>query len=391
MAILIDCPACRREIRAGRTLGGKRVRCPGCGEPVIIPTESSLSVPSPRSDDRRGVFTPVNEVHWDQGDFESLADANSAPADTVVEIDNSPVPWTPPPGEEMDLDEECEESPVSTRSESPEPSSVALSTLAFDATQIGFAIQWGLIWTLAVCAGGLASLMLSPLVLPLIVVPATWVCYMAAVSGIAYLASRKATGGRSPGWSDAWGFLARRSLSLVLGTVVIGLAAALGALLIYGIVFAVSHVPYVGSILGGVLVIPTFFLVLFTLGLVFNLYLLPIIIGVEDCSARTAFGYLWATVSRNSIALYGACFRALGSILPFAAFTGLLTAVGLGGAFVLCGGEQVLFLTGGVSLGGSLQLLSFLSLLAGYLGFVTAFATCGLTAVYCTHAVRSHE
>jgi hypothetical protein len=58
MAITVNC-SCRKQLTVGEELAGKRVRCPGCGGPVVIPPSDRInSVAEPAAAARTPVAPP---------------------------------------------------------------------------------------------------------------------------------------------------------------------------------------------------------------------------------------------------------------------------------------------------------------------------------------------
>jgi len=311
--------------------------------------------------------------------------------------------WADDPNELIDF----KEAPVATMGGGSQPGSYqpgagptqvsigfgAIADFALDRGMISWALIWGLVWTISVAMTGLLARLLPAVtpILPFVFMLLTWGCYIASISGISRLAVLKALSGTTHGLTEAWNLLARRGVSLLLGTLAIGLGVGLGVVFVFGGIYGLSHIPHAGGVLGGILMVPTFLIILLAFSLGINLYLIPIIISVEDCTAIRAGEILIRVTSQNGFALLGRYLRALASLIPFALFSGFLTAGGLMGAFFLCGGEQILYsLRGGIPVGSMLQALSAVFVVAAWMAFLVVFTTVSFTLVYCDSSERTN-
>lgn len=424
--MIVQCPKCLTKLQSSEEHLGKRLRCSECGQrfhaapsldegefqaerqPIAErPKFRPKEIPPPRQ--------PVggNPVE----DNERLKHRMKGP---VRQESPSPAPTLPkpvPPAPAPPVDEDEDDSvwadepspldafrqpaaidpssfrkPAPQTSDSPPQVSIGFGSIAdfaFDRSKISWAMLWGVIWSASMAVSGVLAKYVSLMLAPPLMILATWICYIAIISGISRLAALKAETGRTPQLSGAWELVLKRAISLFLGTLAIGLAVALAATFVFGGIYALSHVPYAGGILGGILFIPTFMAILFALSLLLNMYLLPIIIGVEDCTAAQAFQILRRLVTKNGFALLGRYFSALGSIIPFTLFSAVLTVGALAGAVALCGGEQVLTIAEeGIPIGSMLQVASGLFVIATWMAFVVVFATVSFTLIYCESCVR---
>ncbi len=122
---------------------------------------------------------------------------------------------------------------------------------------------------------------------------------------------------------------------------------------------------------------------LFVLSLFFNLYLMPIVVGVEDCTAIRAFGILRTLVTKNGLALYGRYFSALGSIAPFAIFSLLIVGSSLAGAVVLTTNAESMLQFDLTSIDNLLRMVSISAIVLTYVAFLIVFASVSFTLIYC--------
>lgn len=260
---------------------------------------------------------------------------------------------------------------------------------AFDTSKVTFAMQCGAIWGV----GMAAALTLSMLGLILAAIPiavlVTYAVTILAVSGLSFLASRKMQLGITPHWSAAWEQFLRHSGSLLFGTIGALIGAALLLVFLFGGIFALTLVPAVGSILGGLLVLPTTFFLLFALAMIIGLYMLPIVIGVEDCGVIAGVKIVFRLAKRNQLSLAMRIAVAVLSILPAA----ILTAGLLGGAFFLatmvCGSSSLMSLSQGFDPGALIVGLSAVVAIALWLGFMLVYSTEAFTRVYLSLTSRT--
>jgi predicted Zn finger-like uncharacterized protein len=365
MSITTTCPQCDKAYRVKPEQSGKRARCAACRH-VFVVIGSATMPPSE--------WTPAAPVRTPE----------LMPNDPLVAVQNSRAV-------------EEEEFPEARKPdlEPPRPSTVSpfvrnstLGRLALDRMKMTYALHWWGLWAVCVSIAGMLAAYVHPLIAPPVVLLVSWISLAGTVSGVSYLATQEIAREEAVHWSEAWGLFQRRSVSLVLGSWLLAAAALAAVAFLFAAVFAISHLPYVGGPIGGLLVAPVFVLILFACVLTCNLHLLVVIIGVEDCSAWSALTRLAGLIRRDWFALLGWSYLSpflvtLGTTLA----VGGLTTLGLSGALLLCGGEQLLLvLTDGVSLGNLLHVLSVAMVLAGALAFVTVFATLQFTVLYCRFA-----
>jgi hypothetical protein len=99
--ISVQCPACQKKLKARDDLAGKRIKCPACGQPVLIPsvpsaaaveiarTAGQLLIDAAVADDAGEVARLLNQV-----DFTMAEDCDESDGDDkaalVVEVDDFP-------------------------------------------------------------------------------------------------------------------------------------------------------------------------------------------------------------------------------------------------------------------------------------------------------------
>jgi len=375
MTMSITCPQCEKTYRVNADRVGKKARCNGCRHVFVIPEPRevvAVDEPAPAV-----AVSAVGIAEWEAGpDVDAAEAARFDPWNADLE------PSAPR------ISAQVREREAAPRPQPPAVRETTVAGLALDRMKLTYALQWWGLWAVSVCVAGLVGTYVNPLLALPLALLASWVTLVGTVGGVSHLAVQDVQRGESVHWSEGWGLFARRGLSLVAGCLLLAFVVMITTAFVFGGVFAVSHVPYVGAPLGGLLVIPTFLVILFASVLICNLHLLVVIVGVEDCSAWQALQHLAALVRRDWFALLGWSYLSpflvtLGTTL----FVAVLTLAGLAGALSLCGGEQLLLvLAQGVSLANVLHALSVAGILAGALAFITVFATLQFTLLYCRHA-----
>lgn len=361
MSITATCPQCDKSYRVKPEQSGKRARCAACRH-VFVVVAPETTVPAewiPPAPAKTSELMPNAPAFTVPSSWAAEDEAFSEGSEPVVE----------PPG---------------SSTVSPFVRNSTMGGLALDRMKMIYALQWWGLWAVCLSIAGVLAYYVHPLIAPPVVALASWVSLAGTVSGVSFLATQGIARDEAVHWSEAWGLFWRRGISLVLGSwlLAVGVLAALA--FVFAALFSISHLPYVGGPIGGLLVAPAFLLILFAFVLSCNLHLLIVIIGVEDCSAWQALNRLSAIIRRDWFALLGWSYVSpflvtLGTTLGVAG----LTTLGLGGALMLCGGEQLLLvLTDGVSLGNVLHVLSVALVLAGALAFITVVATLQFTVLY---------
>ena len=395
MSIPLKCPRCLHELRVKDKYAGKRVKCPECSTPISVPGELGLAIDSPEA------AAPDFEPPRFGGEIPPVPEPPPFQAVTAATPAHEEPVWTTPQWDDADDEEPPPDDPHLPFPDAPDPTAGStrapssrlqislgmVADFALDPHLLTYALQWAGAW---VIVNGI-SLLLGWLGLVVVSVPLSifslWVCGAGVVTGVAYLASKKIATREAPPPSEGWDFFLRRWVSVLLGTIGVTLAVVIVEALLLGAVWGVSHIPYAGPYLGGILVIPAFLLVLFSMSVMFNLYLLPVAIAADDCTARQAFQTLRQLAIKNGFALYREYFNAIRTILPFAFFSLLLTVGALAAALALCGGE--LMASGDwFAADNLLRVVSASAVFVTWMAFVTVFATVSFTMVYCERTSR---
>jgi hypothetical protein len=99
--ISIQCPTCRKKLKARDDLAGKRVKCPGCGQPVLIPgvdppatvevtpTDSQALIDAAIADDAAEISKLLGRVELIVAEDAEESDGDDK-AGLVVEVDDFP-------------------------------------------------------------------------------------------------------------------------------------------------------------------------------------------------------------------------------------------------------------------------------------------------------------
>jgi len=380
MAIPLQCPKCLKKFKVKDDYAGSRIKCPDCRQSIPVPGPAAVPQPPPIQppvSDRQPVevtFGPAEEEAW------STPEWKEPERDEHVADPGMPFPDAPNP------------------SAQPQPSSSGtgvqvsfglIMDFAQDPAMITYVLHWMAICAAAVLiAGGIASLVpiVGIFIGGLILCITFYVTLLGIVSGVGYLTGTKLHRGKAPDVSDAWALFTRRIVSLMFGTAGVWLVTALVVVLIGGVIAGVSHLPYVGQLLGGLLLIPTFIGVIFAMSLLFNLYLMPVVIGVEDCTAMEAFRILREMVAKNRFALYSRYFNAIGTLVPAMIPVLLITVIPLAISLMLCAGRVM---TAGVGYESSLLIVSTAAILLTAMSFGVVLVTVCLVLVYCQSASRA--
>lgn len=389
MSIPVKCPKCFGEYKVKDVMAGKRLKCPKCGQGIqvsaLAPTAPSFELPKlefPRFDtepeslqSQPDVVEPASdEVEHDEPVW-STPNWNDTDEEDVEDDDPAmPFPEAPVPFQPTD----------STRAAalSPEFGFGAIADFAMDPQLINYSLQWAG----ALVVVNIVSLLLLKFGLWWAAFPLSilaFIVYAAGVvPGISFLVSQRLQTGETPPTSAGWDFFFRRWTTILFGIGTVCLAVIVVSALVAAVVWGISHAPVIGTYLGALLIIPAFLFLLFAMSLFFNLYLMPIVIGVEDCTALGAFGILRRLVTRNGVALYGRYFSALGTIAPFAIFSLGVTGAALIGAVMLTGGENLATLEF-ATFDNLLRSVSVSAIVLTYVAFLVVFASVSFTLIYC--------
>jgi len=259
-----------------------------------------------------------------------------------------------------------------------------LADFAFDRMKITYAVQWAAVFMLGVT---LSALIANYVFIPLGVLLAAlfvWTTQMGMIGGIAFMTNEKIETGKSPHWSRTWTFFLQRFIALILGTIGVSCIVSLAFGLLFGGIFALGMIPYLGPIIGGVMVIPTVVLMLVFIGIMANMYLLPIIIGVENQGAMKSFHALRKLVVAKGFGLYIRSIQAAWASILAAVLVGGVLGLATFGALSINGGAALLGgLSGGISISMVFYLLSVLAVFGVYMAFLSIISTVSFTLVYC--------
>ncbi|QDU40997.1 hypothetical protein Mal4_53620 [Maioricimonas rarisocia] len=256
--------------------------------------------------------------------------------------------------------------------------------VALHAPKLLHAAQWGLVWAAAMGVALLLGQYVHVLVGIGLAVFATWTCYVGMISCVSYLAARQCETGVCPPQGQAWTFFVRNAVGLVFGTAALGAAVALAFAIVFGGIAMISQVETLGPIVGGLLVIPTFLLILIAASVTLNMYLLPVVIGVDDRGLLAAFRMICQLAVRQGFAMMYRYLQAILSILPQLLISTVLTVGAAAGAVVLCGGAGAAqaAMSDTPTVGAFLQAGSLLLITAAWMSFVVVFVTVSFTLVY---------
>ncbi|MCH1493657.1 MAG: zinc-ribbon domain-containing protein, partial [Rubripirellula sp.] len=109
MSIQFTCESCDAKHLVNDRFAGKRVRCPKCESPMLVPMESDVEVAS------------LDLVH-SMGELASSSESNGRRDSVEVNTDDSrvSVPASEPPMRKQDLDDDEDDEPVLPRQRRPE-------------------------------------------------------------------------------------------------------------------------------------------------------------------------------------------------------------------------------------------------------------------------------
>ncbi len=391
MSIPLKCPKCLGEFKAKDALAGKRVKCPKCGQGIQVPG------PSFTSSEARPFELPKLNVPEFDAEPETDNQHPGVAETTVLPVPQDEPAWSTPNWDDADEEEMEEDDPAMPFPEAPVPFQPTIPARSANSVEFGFGtiadfamdpqlISFSLQWAGALVIANIVSLLLLKFglwwaSLPLSIL-AIIVYAVGVVPGISYMVSQRLQNGETPPTAEGWNFFFRRWMTILFGIGAVCLAVVVVSGLIAAIVWAMAHAPTIGTYLGALLIIPAFLFLLFTLSLFFNLYLMPIVVGVEDCTALSAFGILRRLVTKNGLALYGRYFSALGTIAPFAIFSLAIAGGCLFGAVMLTGGEKLLTLDL-TTIDNLLRSISVSAIVLTYVAFLVVFASVSFTLIYC--------
>ena len=215
--------------------------------------------------------------------------------------------------------------------------------MGFGVEKIGFVLQLGTFWSFGtvVCIVSV-SLLGPPKLFAFAFLMAVWTvtCLNALVAGMARMMAKELETQLTSPTREAWAFLRRYLVSLVVGPMVFVLPI-LALLSSYaGGMHIVRAIAPHGPIISSILVIPTFFLLLLFILLGANLYLIPSVMGVRRCGALTAMKHLVGTIQQKPLELGHAYCAAVARAIPIASMTGGTMVLALVLATAVCMGVR---------------------------------------------------
>jgi len=130
--------------------------------------------------------------------------------------------------------------------------------------------------------------------------------------------------------SEGWQYAMERLVPLIFGPLFV--AFAVGSVLAIGgtIVHSLSHLSSIGPFLGSILLIPTFLVIVGTLVLALAGSILPVIMGVENCSPEESRGIWTDQMKQRPVRAVLDILRVWSSILPMLLILFTLIFVSLG-------------------------------------------------------------
>lgn len=322
---------CGQKMRVEENKLGRRGRCVKCGQVVAVTWENTIP------EDHAAGHAAAPPPPPSPGAVRSVAGSDlsdAPPVEELLEPVEGPVASVPPPPP-----------PPPPRQIAPSPERAVYAvqpqreTNSFDLLLRG--INTALDWRKALTA--LAALIVMflgalPLAVTAYVHPDLYgivlLLWFGACAGLltglfARLINIELVEFRRPKLSEAFGFVGRHFMELVLVLVVSVIAALVIGFVVNGLAALVVKLPGVGTLLGALLVIPLFlfnFLLLFS---IYNVYSVPCIMAVEDCTAVEAVNRLVRLVSRRLGHLLTLQMLTSAVVLPMFFILGLFVVVGL--------------------------------------------------------------
>jgi hypothetical protein len=274
-----------------------------------------------------------------------------------------------------------------------------LADLSLDRTKLLFAAQMAMLWfgglavliwffVIALRAGSAAGATLF-VMLALLWTPAA--CGL-LIGGIGRLVTLDLDGSRSGSTQPAWNFLRQRWPGLALGIWAVSTGFDLLVLAVIAVIQAVASAPSAGPVLGGLMVAPVFFAVLFAAVFHLSLWMLPCVMSVEGSGLKQAVMVLARMAREAPVAMTGMVRGAidhLKSMAGVALWSGIVVAGGLLISNAICGGDLSTWLgsnQSSVGWGVAFRFLSISFILCGWFSFLLAYFAAGITMAY--HQVR---
>ncbi|HIJ64731.1 MAG TPA: hypothetical protein HPP77_02165 [Candidatus Hydrogenedentes bacterium] len=298
---------CGQKMKVTPEMLGKAGRCVHCGR-VVTPTAGNAPPMPPRRSDaapateERPQPSPVPDSGSDLSEAPDLEELLVPEEDFEDEYEGAeeasrhpPAPRQPPP-------------PPRTRRPEPPQESFGLDTFI---RAVDIALDWRKI-VVSMALGGICVVGIlicifigaqdNDLIPVAIVLGVVWAVAWSGIfaGGVGRLVEIELTERRRAPAREAWRFIGRRFVGLAFGTLGLVLAAILLGALVNGIVFLIGMIPWLGPILAGILTLPLFVFNLLLFCVLWNVWIVPCIMAVEDCGAVSAVDRLVQLVVRRA-------------------------------------------------------------------------------------------
>lgn len=251
----------------------------------------------------------------------------------------------------------------------------------FDWPRLSFALQIGGIWMLGTYLLGLVTSGGGVTILAILVWMLTCLNFLAG--GVGRLVTAELESGISAPRSEGWRFVRSHLLGLLAAPWAVGALTVLGIGAYVLMVRLLAAIPGIGPLLAALLILPTFLFVLAAAGVLMTAYLVPTIMGVENCGPVDAMGHLVRSVRKNPIQMMSETGEVMRNLVPMAAFSGIATLIALVFTYIICVGlpafDAVPLKTGLV---GALESASILGIGFAWIAFMSVFVASSYAVVY---------
>lgn len=212
----------------------------------------------------------------------------------------------------------------------------------------------------------------------------SFACLNAFAGGIGRMLALELQDENENSLSQARNFMRRYWVGLVFGSWAIGVATLAASVAVAGIIQTLTKIPFLGRFLGEIMIVPTFLLVLMAISLYFNTYMIPSIMGVDNCGALIAMKKLVKVSIKQPFQLAMGYAGAIGSALPIAVLSGIVTSLGLFASVLICRGENAWesLLTNWSYNTGFFERLSVSIVGFSWLAFVAVFLATSFSLLY---------
>lgn len=271
---------------------------------------------------------------------------------------------------------------------SPAPQRIASRTAidsGLDASRIAFVSQFTFVWLIS--AAILAVLMptdgVFQVVVGLLLLAVSVTCLNGITGGVAHMVARELETGRPGTVSQAWAFVRRHMLGLMLGPFLLGLLTAVSLGAYVALVRLIAGGSDTGAVVGAVLIIPTFLLTASMVLFALNIYLIPTVMGVDQVGPLTAGRHLLRAVSRHPAKIVGNYLTTLLGLAGLVVVSGVVVLGGLTASVMICLGPNASFmLTGGGGVAGTVTNLSCVLVVFSWLAFLAIYVASSFAMLY---------